>query len=135
MERKEGDPLREVTNKLYDFAESIKGDVVVKGGDFHIEKGNLRAEIKVDSLGGKVSYELYDGSEMILSQENTDLETIFDNIEGRAFPDDNVIETTSGAGKEAASVNPVEDLMAATPRIDSDLASAEAPEVPKDLAA
>lgn len=88
MERREfGDPMREATNKLYDFAERIQGDVVVKGGEFHIEKGGIRAEVHVDSIG-KVSYELFDGDDKILGQENTDLETVFENVQGRIHPEE-----------------------------------------------
>lgn len=85
------DPMSEITGRLYDFARSINGDVIVKGADVDIEKDNLRASIHIDPMG-KVSFELFDGGEQVLIRENTDIDTIFENIEGRAFPDEQVEE-------------------------------------------
>lgn len=90
-ENLEKDPFRETTNKLYTFAESIKGDVVVKDGKFNIEIGSLRAEIDVDP-SGKVSYELFDGDERVLGGENADVETIFDSIKSRVPVEAEVVD-------------------------------------------
>jgi len=107
-ENLEKDPFRETTNKLYTFAESIKGDVVVKDGKFNIEIGSLRTEIKVDPFG-KVSYELFDGDESVLGQENIDLETIFANIKARVPVEAEVVdpsfEKEKGQDQEISSAD------------------------------
>ncbi|EKD47011.1 MAG: hypothetical protein ACD_66C00257G0001 [uncultured bacterium] len=137
MERQEKiDPFREITNKLYSFVESVKGEVIVKGGKFHVEVGGIRVEIYVDSFG-KVSYDLFEGEKRILGHENTDLETVFENIESRAFPDEEVDVAKNSSlpkGKKAMKDN-LDKLVASTPKVDSDLVAAEAPEFPVDKAA
>lgn len=85
MERREGgDPFLYQQERLHKFAKDLGGKVFCpEGGHFHLNVGDVRAEIYIDSMG-KVSYELFgeDGVK-VLAQDNTDLETIVDNVKSR----------------------------------------------------
>jgi hypothetical protein len=132
MDRREGgDPMREVTGRLYDFAQSIEGDVIVKGGEFHIEKDDVRAEVVIGPYG-KVSYELFKGDERVAGQENTDLETIFQNIEAQASSSDKGEEILTRPRPDMEQKT-IEDQMARTLKKDSD--PDEVPYKSEDIAA
>ncbi len=81
MERREGgDPFRDATERLYHLAKRIDAAVFCpEGGRYHIQKDGLRAEVAIDSMG-KVSYDLYDEDKHVLSADNTDLDTIINNV-------------------------------------------------------
>jgi|GEM_PF-4023654 hypothetical protein len=82
MERKEGaaDPFREATERLYHLAKRIDAAVFCpEGGKYHVQKDGMRAEVAIDSTG-RVSYDLFDEDVHVLSSDNTDLDTIIDNV-------------------------------------------------------
>ncbi|HAL49842.1 MAG: hypothetical protein UU40_C0004G0020 [Candidatus Uhrbacteria bacterium GW2011_GWD2_41_121] len=93
--RERRDPISMIRERLYSFTKSMNGNLVEQSGNYVIEAGNIRAEIDVDQ--DKMSFELYDGDKLIMQNDNADLETILQNIEGYALPDEGVVEVNKAA--------------------------------------
>jgi hypothetical protein len=79
-----------IRERLYAFTQSLNGNIIEQSGNYIVEAGKIRGVIDID--GDKMTFDLYEGDKQILHNDNADLETIMQNIEGYAFPDDAVEE-------------------------------------------
>ena len=95
--------------RIGQYLEMIDRGEVAADGEFNFDIGRFHAEIVIDTLG-KVSFNLFEGDRLALGQENTDLETVYGNIESIAFAQDALEEQEPSSSNEMEVVSGAEVL-------------------------